>query len=155
MADVLALPNSNLNAFLYADVGVEANGCGLTILSVLARLGKDPWAEAALWSQKSKDAAVDALTQSINLMQLRQPPDEPARSTALRLVDLLPQAASSPGARARTDLKAAASVMPNGMWMIIGYASIYFALAVSMGLAPKPNAAAVTPPTPAVALAHK
>lgn len=155
MADVLALPNSNLNAFLYADVGVEDNGCGLTILSVLARLGKDPWAEAALWSQKSKDAAVDALTQNINLMQLRQPPDEPARSTALRLVDLLPRPAISPDARARTDLKAAALVMPNGMWMIIGYASIYFALAVSMGLAPKPNAAAVAPPTPAVALAHK
>jgi hypothetical protein len=155
MADVLALPNSNLNAFLYADVGVEANGCGLTILSVLARLGKDPWAEAALWSQKSKGAAVDALTESINLMQLRQPPDEPARSIALRLVDLLPRTASSPDARARTDLKAAAAVMPNGMWMIIGYAWIYFALAVSMGLAPKPNAAAVTPPTPAAALAHK
>jgi hypothetical protein len=155
MADVLALPNSNLNAFLYADVGVEANGCGLTILSVLARLGKDPWAEAALWSQKSKGAAVDALTESINLMQLRQPPDEPARSIALRLVDLLPRTASSPDARAKTDLEAAASVMPQGMGIIIGCAWIYFALAIGMSLVPKPNAAAVTPPAPTTSLPTK
>ncbi|MDQ2803887.1 MAG: hypothetical protein M3Y41_14885 [Pseudomonadota bacterium] len=149
MADVFALRNSSLNAFLYADVGTEANGCGLTILSVLARLGKDPWAEAALWSQKSKDAAVDALTQSIVLMQLRQPADEPARSTALRLIDLLPRGARSSDASASAGSKAASSVMPNGMWMIIGCAWIYLALSIGMGLAPRPNAAAVTMPATA------
>lgn len=155
MADVFALRDSTLNAFLYADVGIEANGCGLTMLSVLARLGKDPWAEAALWSRKSKDAAVDALTQSIVLMQLRQPPDESARSTALRLIDLLPQGACSSDTRAGAGTEAASSAMPDGMWMIIGCAWIYFALAFGMGLAPRPNAAAVTPPAPATALINK
>ncbi len=152
MADVVNLRASNLNSFLYADVGIEANGCGLTMLSVLARLGKDPWAEAALWSQKSKGAAVDALTQSIVLMQLRQPPDESARSTALRLIDLLPRGPGSSDARAGAGPKAAAPVKSNGMWMIIGCACIYFALAVGLSLAPRPNAAAVTPPAPATAL---
>jgi len=156
MADVFALiRDSTLNSFLYADVGIEANGCGLTILSVLARLGKDPWAEAALWSQKSKDAAVDALTQSIVLMQLRQPPDESARSTALRLIDLLPRGAGSSDAMASAGTKAASSATPDGMWMIIGCACIYFALAIGMGLAPRPNAAPVTPPAPATALTNK
>jgi len=149
---VVNLRASNLNSFLYADVGIEANGCGLTMLSVLARLGKDPWAEAALWSQKSKGAAVDALTQSIVLMQLRQPPDESARSTALRLIDLLPRGPGSSDARAGAGPKAAAPVKSNGMWMIIGCACIYFALAVGLSLAPRPNAAAVTPPAPATAL---
>jgi len=152
MANVFALRDSTLNAFLYADVGTEANGCGLTMLSVLARLGKDPWAEAALWSQKSKHAAVDALTQSIVLMQLRQPPDESARSTALRLIDLLPQDQGSPDASASAGSKAAFPAMPDGMWMVICWAWIYFALAVGVSLAPRPNAAAVTPPAPATAL---
>lgn len=155
MANVFALRDSTLNAFLYADVGTEANGCGLTILSVLARLGKDPWAEAALWSQKSKDAAVDALTQSIVLMQLRQPPGESERSTALRLIDLLPRGPRSSDASQSGGSKAATSVMPNGMWMIIGCAWIYFALAAGMSVVPRPNTAAVTPPTPATALSNK
>lgn len=46
-SDVFALKKSGLEAFLYADVGIEANGSMLTILSLLARLGKDPWTEAA------------------------------------------------------------------------------------------------------------
>ncbi len=155
MADVFALRDSTLNAFLYADVGTEANGCGLTILSVLARLGKDPWAEAALWSRKSKDAAADALTQSIDQMHLHQPPDESARSTALRLVDLLPHGSRLTDAGASPGPNAAAPALPNDMRMIIGGALIYFVLSVGMGLLTKPDAAAVTPPAPVAAQTHK
>ena len=42
-ADVFVFKNSGLNAFLFAEVGTELNGSPLTILSVLARLGQDPW----------------------------------------------------------------------------------------------------------------
>ena len=42
------------------------NGTGLTILSLLARLGKDPRDEAAAWSRQPKDAAIAALTDSIS-----------------------------------------------------------------------------------------
>ncbi len=49
--DAFALKNSDLNTFLFADVGTELNGSALTILSVLARLGEDPWAEAARWAK--------------------------------------------------------------------------------------------------------
>jgi hypothetical protein len=142
MADVFALRNSTLNEFLYSDVGTEANGSGLTVLSVLARLGKDPWAEAALWSEKSKDAAADALTESIVLMHLRQPPEEAARSTALRLIDLLPRGRRASSASAMV----AASVVPSGLWVVIGCFWACFAFAIGMSLVPLPNAAAVTPP---------
>ena len=40
MANIFALRDLSLNAFLFSDVGVEANGTSLTILSLLARLGK-------------------------------------------------------------------------------------------------------------------
>ena len=45
--DAFALKNSGLNEFLFAEVGIELNGSPLTILSILARLGQDPWVEAA------------------------------------------------------------------------------------------------------------
>ena len=48
--NIFALKNSGLDAFLYADVGTEPNGSTLTILSMIARLGRDPWAEAANWA---------------------------------------------------------------------------------------------------------
>jgi hypothetical protein len=47
--DAFALKNSGLNGFLYADVGPELNGCALTVLSMIARLGQVPWAQAARW----------------------------------------------------------------------------------------------------------
>jgi hypothetical protein len=45
MKKSFALRDPALNAFLYAEIGTEDKGCGVTILSVLVRLGKDPWAE--------------------------------------------------------------------------------------------------------------
>jgi hypothetical protein len=68
--DAFALKNSDLNAFLFAEVGTELNGSALTILSVLARLGQDPWAEAARWAKMPKAAAIDSLAQSIGKMPL-------------------------------------------------------------------------------------
>jgi hypothetical protein len=61
-ADVFALENSGLNAFLFAEVGVELNGSALTILSALARLGEDPWAEAARWAKGPRLTAIDMLS---------------------------------------------------------------------------------------------
>ena len=90
MANIYALRNSSLNAFLFSDVGVEANGTSLTILSLLARLGKDPWAEAAAWARKPKDAAIRVLTDSISQMPPNQQAFDDAFLTASRLVDLLP-----------------------------------------------------------------
>ena len=53
-SDVFALEKSGLNTFLFAEVGTETNGSVLTVLSVLARLGRDPWEQAARWASLPK-----------------------------------------------------------------------------------------------------
>lgn len=155
MANMFALRDSTLNDFLYADIGTEDNGCGLTILSVLARLGKDPWAQAAVWCNTSKDAAVDALTQNIVQMHLRQHSGGSAHSTALRLIGLLPHSPHFPDAPASPSLKAAASVMPGGVLTIVSWALLYLALSVGMSLVQRPHAAAGLTPAPTTALVSK
>jgi hypothetical protein len=89
--DAFALKNSGLNAFLFAEVGTEQNGSTLTALSTLARLGNDPWAQAAVWAKMSNAATIDCLTKSILRMPLCGLAYIEARTTATRLVMLLPR----------------------------------------------------------------
>jgi hypothetical protein len=89
-ADAFALKNSGLNEFLFAEVGTEANGSPLTILSLLARLGRDPWAEAAGWTKLPPASITDRLADCISQMPLRPPALAEARATAARLILLLP-----------------------------------------------------------------
>jgi hypothetical protein len=91
-SDVFALEKSGLNTFLFAEVGTETNGSVLTVLSVLARLGRDPWEEAARWADLPKATIVDRLTQCITQMPLSEQALRDANRTALRLIQLLPVA---------------------------------------------------------------
>jgi hypothetical protein len=93
-SDAFALPNSGFNAFLFAEVGTELNGSPLTILSVLARLGQDPWAEAAKWAKLPKATTIDRLAKSISQMPLSPQSLVDAHSTASRLIQLLPSQAA-------------------------------------------------------------
>src|ERR1700712_4213049 len=95
-SDAFAFKNSGLDAFLFAEVGQELNGSPLTILSVLARLGKDPWAEAAKWVGMPKSAIIDRLAQSISQMPLSPQALTDARATASRLILLLPSQTKVP-----------------------------------------------------------
>ena len=90
MADMFALTNTGLSNFLFSRVGEELNGSDLTILSMLARLGKDPWAVAAVWAQAPKALAIDELADNIAQTPLRRPASQSARQTASHLVSLLP-----------------------------------------------------------------
>ena len=56
------LGHSQFNEFLFASIGQEKSGQSLTVLSALARLGLDPWEEAARLSEMTKEAAASALT---------------------------------------------------------------------------------------------
>ncbi|NPD66777.1 hypothetical protein HN018_25570 (plasmid) [Lichenicola cladoniae] len=69
-SNVFVFKKSGLEPFLYADVGPEASGSTLTILSILARLGKDPWMEAARWAALPKAVVIEALARSIAEMPL-------------------------------------------------------------------------------------
>jgi hypothetical protein len=88
--DVTALQRSDLNPFLFADVGTEASGMTLSVVSVLARQGRDPWQEAGRLADLPKAEATDSLAQTIAAMpkSLWKLPD--AIVIAARLTGLLP-----------------------------------------------------------------
>lgn len=88
--DAYTLPHSALNGFLFADVGVEASGMSLSVLSTLARVGVDPWQEAGRLARLPRSAAVDALARIIASMPASLWPLPDATEIAARLVALLP-----------------------------------------------------------------
>jgi hypothetical protein len=88
--DVTALQRSDLNEFLFAGIGTEANGVTLSVVSVLARQGGDPWREADRLATLSKADAADSLAHTIADMP-RSPWTLPDAATiAVRLIGLLP-----------------------------------------------------------------
>lgn len=143
MANIFALRDSSLNAFLFSDVGVEPNGTSLTILSLLARLGKDPWDEAAAWARQPKDAAIRLLTDSISQMPPNQQAFEEAHLTASRLIDLLP-APEAP--KVAADLWPALAAIPKGGLLALVYLSLFLMFHLWLAAAPpKPDASAAPP----------
>jgi len=131
-SNAFALKNSGLNEFLFAEVGTELNGSPLTILSILARLGKDPWAEAARWAQLPKPAMIDSLTLSISQMPLPPQVIAEARATASRLILLLPSQAPTP----RTDHSGAGKKPQMPKWVLIAIFGLVLALGVTFSLMP-------------------
>jgi hypothetical protein len=94
--DAFALSNSPVNTFLFSEIGIELNGSSLTVLSVLARLGNDPWAQASSWASQPKAVITDRLAECIAKMPLCPQALFDARSTASRLALLLPTDDASP-----------------------------------------------------------
>jgi hypothetical protein len=88
--DVTALQRSDLNNFLFADVGTEANGMTLCMLSVFARLGSDPWSEAGRLADLPKREATDSLARTIAEMPKSLWKLADADVIAARLTRLLP-----------------------------------------------------------------
>jgi len=142
-SDVFALKNSGLNEFLLAEVGREINGSQLTVLSVLARLGKDPWTEAARLARLPKSAIINDLANSISQMPLCPQALIDARTTAARLILLLPSQVQSlseriarpPGNR----------VTPPWVPLAVFFAALAFGIAFEM----IPTATPTAPSAPA------
>jgi len=63
--DAFALRRSGLNEFLFASVGTEPNGMALSVLSLFARLGDDPWKEAGKLVGLPKGDAIESVAQAI------------------------------------------------------------------------------------------
>jgi hypothetical protein len=113
--DVFALGRSNLNQFLFADIGVERSGSPLTVISALARVGLDPWGEADRLARLPRSAARDGLAQLIAALPSGLWPMTEAIPIASRLVALLPGPNDSPAsgsmpARARWEWMIAAAM---------------------------------------------
>jgi hypothetical protein len=138
--DAFALKNSGLNSFLFAEVGTEQNGSPLTVLSVLARLGKDPWAQAAEWAKMSNAAMIEGLTASIAQMPLCPRALAEARVTSGRLVMLLPRQTGT--VRQTSGQAATERKIPE--WVPLAVFGVLLALVVVAGT----FAAVPTTPTP-------
>jgi hypothetical protein len=94
--------------FLYTSVGEDRNGYGVTVLSALARLGLDPWAETADLVKLGRDAARSRL--ETLLSRFRDVPMLPSDHgrVARDLSQLLPDGPTS------ATLKRAAATVANG-----------------------------------------
>lgn len=90
-SDSSTLLQTELSAFLFAPICEEKNGMPLSVVSALARLGVDPWQEAARLARLPNAAAAAALAATIGRMSggVEQLLDAP--KIAARLVRLLPK----------------------------------------------------------------
>lgn len=89
------LHQSDLAKFLSAPLWKETNGSSLSVLSALARLDMDPWAEAARLAALPRDAAAAAFAVILRRLPAQQPDAPDAVTTADRLVKLLPEGGSA------------------------------------------------------------
>ena len=141
--------SARFNDFLFATVCEERNEMPLSVISALARLDLDPWAEAAALARMPPDDAAKRL--SSQLAGVATTTELDGSTTAARLVALLPAAETDAAARGRA---AGVQVNPQGrlagiMWLIIVVSRV---LSLMMGaLAPRPG---VTGPVPATATPH-
>ena len=81
---------SRLHNFLFALVGTQTNGMELSVVSVLARSGTDPWREAGRLAGLPKADAISSLARTIAGMPQSVCNAADAQLISARLVDLLP-----------------------------------------------------------------
>jgi hypothetical protein len=117
--------SATFNDFLFATVCEEPNDMPLSVISALARLDLDPWAEAAELARMPADGAARRLS-SLLAGVASVPATPPDRATiAVRLVALLPAAAKAEGSHTAAGVPTGAPVSAPGImclfflaWMI-------------------------------------
>ena len=125
---VYSLGHSEFNGFLFSLVGEEKNGNQLTVLSALARLGLDPWGEAARLSKLKKEAAISTLAAAIATLPEGDWTVSDSRSIAACLVARLPghglSSVTSSADGGVEDQKPESSVWKWLTWIAVGLAVI-------------------------------
>jgi hypothetical protein len=86
---------SEFNDFLFAPIGEDRNDVPLSVLSALARLGLDPWQEAAELARLPPETAAQRLVASIAALSDGLSVHLEIRTLAARLIALLPHPARS------------------------------------------------------------
>lgn len=82
---------SEFDDFLFAPIGDERNGMLLSVLSALARLGVDPWLEAAHLTHMPEETATERMASLIAALPDRPSAQPDSASVAARLIALLPR----------------------------------------------------------------
>ncbi|MGO4123360.1 hypothetical protein AB4Z01_03130 [Inquilinus sp. YAF38] len=129
--DVFRLRKSNLNTFLFADVGAESNGMPLSVVSMLGRLGGDPWATANRLAGQPRDAAVLELAEIITGTARAERSNDEIMAIATRLASLLPGTGSTSSRAARAASPGTPSSAP-GRWSGGALAMVLLVLATAV-----------------------
>jgi len=126
-----AMLRKDFDEFLFAPVANDANGVPVTLLTVLARLGVDPWEEAAALAHLSREPAMQRLASRLESMPNASVSAEETVTIVTRLIALLhrapmrkaasPEAPQSPGA-----VKSLKRVSP-AIYALIGLISMLLA----------------------------
>ena len=130
--DAFALGRSNLNGFLFAEIGVEGSGMPLSVISALARMGLDPWQEAGRLAGLPRTVATDGLARLIATMPASPWPMPDATPIAARLVALLPGQNDSPAI-------VAMQIRLNWRWLLIAAMTMALLFSFAAHLASVPG----------------
>jgi hypothetical protein len=144
----LSIGHPEFDAFLSAPADEDAEGVGPSVMSALARIGLDPWSEAARLSDLPSDAAVEALALMLGKLPAGsgQPADDrrSLAERARRLADCLPvKAAGQPAGGARSQ-PAARTVSGPLLWLFyaaiaVGFYFLFSQLQPERQLEPAPS----------------
>jgi hypothetical protein len=91
-AAFIPLAGPEFDNFLFASIGDSGNEPLLSVVSALARMDIDPWAEAASLAQMPRERATERLTALIASVPKNVPFGRSPEALAARLVELLPRA---------------------------------------------------------------
>lgn len=115
--------NGTLDPFLQESFGVEENGMALSVLSALARLGLDPWAEAGRLAALPKQAAAAAIARHLALN------GDP--TVATRLAELLPERTATVPPGNRTERLHHALRRDIWLWVTLWLAACVFFVTIT------------------------
>jgi hypothetical protein len=122
------------DAFLFASVGEEIDGRPLSVLSALARLGLDPWDEAAHLAQQTREAAADRLAGMMARLYERRWSTSEARRIAGGLIERLPTARVAGKAdRATPGITRIAGFGTRSFWIYLAMALAAFVSLLASG----------------------
>jgi hypothetical protein len=139
--DVFSLDKSDLNGFLFADIGLESSGMPLSVISLLARLGLDPWLEAGRLARLPPGLAADGLARSIAAMPASLWPMSDATPIAARLVALLPGRGEGPAIAEK-------AFSLDWRWLLLAVMTLFLMAQVAVRFAtPTPAAPPISAPT--------
>jgi hypothetical protein len=122
------LHQSDLGEFLSAPLWEEKNGTSLSVLSALARLDIDPWAEAARLAALPREAAVSAFAIILRRLPVQDTGALDPQTVANRVVTLLPAGGSTApvGGNTKRPLRGEGSSLVR--WIVLALAALAFVL---------------------------
>jgi hypothetical protein len=114
IASIAAL-GPEFDDFLFAIIGDDRNGMQLSVVSVLARVDLDPWYEAATLAELPAELAALRLAPLLAALSERTLQQASAKTTAVRLIALLPRRANASTPPAVRGLGAASATHPRAL----------------------------------------